>query len=148
MIDDPVLVDDWHPVCRSAELAEGGLFSARLLQEALVLWRQQDQIMAWQDLCLHRAARLSRGRVGKPGAVCPYHGWVYNGAGRCSHIPAHPEQIPPAKAQVRTYQAQERYGLVWVCLGEPTSELHLRSDRTAIAYRRWLAQLGLTFGAA
>ena len=25
-------------------------------------------------------------------------------------------------------------------------ELHLRSDRTAIAYRRWLGQLGLTFG--
>jgi vanillate O-demethylase monooxygenase subunit len=28
------------------------------------------------------------------------------------------------------------------------AELHLRSDRTAIAYRRWLNELGLTFGAA
>ena len=26
------------------------------------------------------------------------------------------------------------------------AELHLRSDRTAIAYRRWLAQLGLSVG--
>lgn len=26
------------------------------------------------------------------------------------------------------------------------TELHLRSDRTAIAYRKWLGQLGLTFG--
>jgi len=26
------------------------------------------------------------------------------------------------------------------------AELHLRSDRTAIAYRQWLHQLGLTFG--
>ena len=26
------------------------------------------------------------------------------------------------------------------------AELHLRSDRTAIAYRKWLKQLGLTFG--
>jgi phenylpropionate dioxygenase-like ring-hydroxylating dioxygenase large terminal subunit len=25
-------------------------------------------------------------------------------------------------------------------------ELHLRSDRTAIAYRKWLKELGLTFG--
>ena len=25
---------------------------------------------------------------------------------------------------------------------------HLRSDRTAIAYRQWLHQLGLTFGTA
>jgi phenylpropionate dioxygenase-like ring-hydroxylating dioxygenase large terminal subunit len=28
------------------------------------------------------------------------------------------------------------------------AEIHLRSDRTAIAYRTWLRQLGLTFGAA
>lgn len=28
------------------------------------------------------------------------------------------------------------------------AELHLRSDRTAIAYRKWLRQLGLTIGAA
>jgi phenylpropionate dioxygenase-like ring-hydroxylating dioxygenase large terminal subunit len=27
-------------------------------------------------------------------------------------------------------------------------ELHLRSDRTAIAYRKWLKELGLTFGTA
>jgi phenylpropionate dioxygenase-like ring-hydroxylating dioxygenase large terminal subunit len=26
------------------------------------------------------------------------------------------------------------------------AELHLRSDRTAVAYRRWLRQVGLTFG--
>ena len=28
------------------------------------------------------------------------------------------------------------------------AELHLRSDRTAIAYRKWLTDLGLTFGTA
>ncbi len=28
------------------------------------------------------------------------------------------------------------------------AELHLRSDRTAIAYRKWLRQIGLTIGAA
>ena len=27
-------------------------------------------------------------------------------------------------------------------------ELHLRSDRTAIAYRKWLRELGLQFGTA
>ena len=28
------------------------------------------------------------------------------------------------------------------------AEIHLRSDRTAIAYRKWLRELGLTFGTA
>ncbi|MCX7671621.1 MAG: hypothetical protein N2439_16320 [Anaerolineae bacterium] len=29
---------------------------------------------------------------------------------------------------------------------ELQDELHLRSDRTAIAYRKWLRELGMTFG--
>ena len=28
------------------------------------------------------------------------------------------------------------------------AELHLRSERTAIAYRKWLRELGVTFGTA
>lgn len=28
------------------------------------------------------------------------------------------------------------------------AELHLRSDRIAVAYRKWLKQMGLTFGTA
>lgn|GEM_PF-4828011 len=28
------------------------------------------------------------------------------------------------------------------------AELHVRSDRTAVAYRKWLRELGLTFGIA
>jgi len=31
MLDDPVLVDDWHPVAREEDLASGGPLGARLL---------------------------------------------------------------------------------------------------------------------
>ena len=34
-------------------------------------------------------------------------------------MPAHPGQKPPARAVVTTYGAQERYGLIWACLGDP-----------------------------
>ena len=34
-------------------------------------------------------------------------------------MPAHPEMTPPEKAHAQTYQACERYGVVWVALGEP-----------------------------
>lgn len=139
MITDPVLINDWHPVCRSTDVAEGGRLAARLLGEDLVLWRQAGQIMAWQDLCLHRGARLSMGRVGPRGLACPYHGWVYNQTGRCVHIPAHPEQMPPAKAQARTYYAQERYGLVWVCLGAPSHDLPPFPEEGMAGYRTILS---------
>jgi phenylpropionate dioxygenase-like ring-hydroxylating dioxygenase large terminal subunit len=123
MIDDPVLIADWHPVARSAQLAEGGVLAARLLGEDLVLWRTAGVAYAWQDLCVHRGARLSLGRVDGAQLRCAYHGWTYATDGRCVHMPAHPEQAPPARAVVRTYQVRERYGLLWVCLGAPSGDI-------------------------
>ena len=123
MIDDPVLINEWHVVGRSADLAEGQLMPARLLAEDLVLWRLNGRVMVWQDLCVHRGTRLSLGKVENDTLVCPYHGWTYDREGKCVRIPAHPDQTPPAKARVKVYRAQERYGAVWACPGHPACEL-------------------------
>ena len=64
MIQDPVLVNDWHVVARSSDLPAGKVLRARLLGEEIVLWRSgSGSVMAWQDLCIHRGARLSLGWV-------------------------------------------------------------------------------------
>src|SRR5207249_9416772 len=63
MIDDPVLIEDWHPVARVEDLAGGGPVAARLLGEDLVLWRSGDEYLAWRDLCVHRGTRLSLGHA-------------------------------------------------------------------------------------
>jgi phenylpropionate dioxygenase-like ring-hydroxylating dioxygenase large terminal subunit len=123
MIDDPVLINEWHVVGRSADLTEGQLMSTRVLAEDLVLWRLNGQVMAWQDLCVHRGTRLSLGKVQDDTLVCPYHGWTYNNTGKCIRIPAHPGQKPPEKAQVKVYRAQEHYGVIWVSLGHPQHDL-------------------------
>lgn len=123
MINDNILVNDWLPVCRSADVPEGGVFGTRLLAEEIVVWRVNDALHAWRDLCIHRGTRLSLGEVKANCLVCPYHGWHYDESGRCVHIPAHPEQTPPAKARTTTYRACEAYGMVWVALGEPQKEI-------------------------
>jgi len=118
MIDDPVLIEDWHPVARVEDLAGGGPIAARLLGEDIVLWRSGEQFFAWRDLCVHRGTRLSLGRVVDGVRLeCPYHGWTYATDGRCVLMPAHPEQAPPAKACVVTYRAAAAHGVVWVTLG-------------------------------
>ena len=122
MIDDPVLVNDWHPVATLAALDEKQVLGVRLLEEDVVVWRAGDQVLAWQDLCIHRGTRLSLGKVQGETIACPYHGWTYNETGRCVHIPAHPEQVPPDKARVKAYRATVCYDLVWVCLGEPAQD--------------------------
>lgn len=124
MIDDPVLIEDWHPVARVEDLAGGGPIGVRLLGEDVVVWRSGERLHAWRDLCVHRGTRLSLGRVvGGDRLECPYHGWTYGADGRCVLMPAHPEQTPPAKACVSVYHARSGYGVVWVSLGSGEADL-------------------------
>jgi phenylpropionate dioxygenase-like ring-hydroxylating dioxygenase large terminal subunit len=139
MIDDPVLVNDWHPVARSDALKEGVVQGARLLGEDIVLWSSPGQVHAWKDLCIHRGTRLSLGRVEEDCLICPYHGWTYDESGKCTRIPAHPDQVPPARARVQTYTAKERYGLVWVSLGEPDQDVPPFPEEDESAYRKILS---------
>src|SRR5260370_39032167 len=118
MVDDPVVIDDWHPVALVAQLEDGGPIAARVLGEDIVVWRSGDDFFAWRDLCVHRGTRLSLGRVVDGARLeCPYHGWTYGADGRCVLMPAHPEQVPPAKACVATFRAAAAYDVIWGSLG-------------------------------
>jgi phenylpropionate dioxygenase-like ring-hydroxylating dioxygenase large terminal subunit len=123
MIDDPVLLNDWHPVAWTSQVKDTEPAAIRLLEHELVLWRNRDGAHAWRDLCVHRGSRLSAGRVTNNCLACPYHGWEYDSAGHCVRIPAHPDQPPPARAHATVYAVQEKYGLVWVCLGSPERDV-------------------------
>ncbi|MGI9305156.1 MAG: Rieske 2Fe-2S domain-containing protein [Gammaproteobacteria bacterium] len=124
MSEDPVLFNDWHPVAAADSVAEGALVGVKLLEHDIVVWRAGDELRAWRDRCVHRGTRLSLGNVIDGDCVqCPYHGWIYDRNGRCVHIPAMPGHEPPARAQVQSFAVQERYGLLWVCLGEPAADI-------------------------
>ncbi len=127
MIDDPVLTNDWHPVASINQLKAKPIIGTRLLGEDIVVWTENNHYYAWRDLCMHRGAKLSTGKIvnnkGQDCLMCPYHGWHYNTDGKCVHIPTHPEQTPPTKAVVQTYHVEERYGLLWVCMGEPANDI-------------------------
>ncbi len=136
MIIDPVLLHDWHPVAHIRQLDAQPLLAVRLLGEDLVIWRAGDQICAWRDLCIHRGTRLSLGRVADATLACPYHGWTYGQDGRCVHIPAHPDQTPPAKAQATVYHVTIAYDLIWVCLGEPPQSVPPFAEWDDPAFRK------------
>lgn len=106
----------WHPVCEASALAAEPL-PLRLLGQDLVLWRDAAGAPhAFIDQCPHRGARLSLGRVCEGRLTCPYHGWAFEGDGRCASIPAVPGFKPPASHAARTFAVVERHGLLWVRL--------------------------------
>lgn len=106
----------WHPVCEAAALLDQPR-AARLLGQDLVLWRDASGAShAFIDQCPHRGARLSLGRVCEGRLTCPYHGWAFEGDGRCARIPAVPGFTPPASHAARAVAAREGHGLIWVRL--------------------------------
>lgn len=94
--------------------------SRRIADRPLALYRTEDgKAVALADACWHRLAPLSMGKtMGRDGIQCPYHGIVYNSAGRCISMPAQ-ETINPS-ATVPSFPVVERYRYVWVWLGDPT----------------------------
>ena len=135
----PALRRAWHAVTRSIDLdAERGPVAVTVCGEALVVWRAGDgRVVAAPDRCPHREAPLSAGTIVDGRLQCCYHGWTFDGGGRCVVIPAlDADGKIPGRARLRVAATQERYGLVWVCLDEPAAALpHVPEDDDG-AFRR------------
>jgi nitrite reductase/ring-hydroxylating ferredoxin subunit len=112
--------EGWFPVARAEEVAPRHVVHAQLLGQEIALWRDDEgQVNAWENRCPHRGVRLSIGINDGKELRCRYHGWHYaSGSGQCTFIPAHPDQKPPNVIKTKPYGVAERYGFVWVNLGE------------------------------
>ena len=126
-LNDPLLLNEWLAVAWTSSVPANKLEPVRVLGHDLVLWRSDDGLHAWRDLCVHRGAKLSLGRISRAEngecVTCPYHGWEYGSSGQCVRIPAHPDQAPPLRARVESFAVREKYGLVWVCLGAASGDI-------------------------
>jgi phenylpropionate dioxygenase-like ring-hydroxylating dioxygenase large terminal subunit len=120
----PALRRYFHPVCAAADVTTQPQRIV-LFGDAIVLWRTDDRapLSVARDVCPHRGARLSQGWLVDSGCIaCPYHGWEFDGAGRCTRIPQNEPDLPiPPRAQLSMVVAEERYGFVWVCVDEPVA---------------------------
>lgn len=114
--DWSVLARCWHPVAYAAEVGAARPFGGQLLDQRIVVYRAAGGLTAANNLCAHRGAPLSDGSIRDGLLACPYHGYRYDQAGRCVHIPAHPDAPVPGKLALRTFAVAERHGLVWVKL--------------------------------
>ena len=110
----------WFPVARVEEVVPRHVVQAQLMGQEVAIWRDdQGQVNAWENRCPHRGVRLSIGINDGKELRCRYHGWHYaSGSGQCTFIPAHPSQQPANVIKAKPYGVAERYGFVWVNLGE------------------------------
>ena len=136
-IERQVLQDFWYPVVDSADVDDGPR-AVRLLGKDLVLWRSpRGDVIAAPDRCPHREAPLSIGTVADGVLSCAYHGWGFGDDGRCVAVPSSgPGAAIAPSAHLGCANVAERYGVVWVCPGQPRAPIPTIDQDADPAFRR------------
>jgi vanillate O-demethylase monooxygenase subunit len=83
-----------------------------------VFFRKKDgRVVGLEDRCPHRGYPLSKGRLIEDTLECGYHGMVFDCHGQCLKVPS--QTHVPVGAVIGIYPIVERWGFVWIWMGEP-----------------------------
>jgi phenylpropionate dioxygenase-like ring-hydroxylating dioxygenase large terminal subunit len=101
----------FHPVLSARALRKKPV-RVELAGRAYVLFRDgTGRAAALADVCPHRFAPLSAGRVRPDGRLeCPYHGWNFDADGN-GRSPSQPDL---KRCEARAFQLVERHGYLWL----------------------------------
>jgi phenylpropionate dioxygenase-like ring-hydroxylating dioxygenase large terminal subunit len=116
------LYDIWYFAALSADLKPGRLQRYEILGQPVLLGRDTaGAVFALRDICPHRAAPLSAGKLsqvdGAQTVECAYHGWRFRTEdGACAAIPSlvGDQAVDVERIRVRAYPVREAQGLVWI----------------------------------
>lgn len=108
----------WQPIYQAEDLALGRAVPVRVMGEDFTLYRGEGGTPHLLEFrCAHRGAQLSIGKIEGDHLRCLYHGWKYDGEGRCVEQPA---EVRPFcdRIRLRSYPVYEYLGLIFAYLGE------------------------------
>ena len=109
----------WQPIFVSGEIAPGRIKPVKIMGEDLTLYRgRSGQPYVVDFRCAHRGTQLSVGRVDGEEIRCLYHGWKYDGQGRCVEQPGEIGHEFASTVKIRSHPARDYYGLIFTFLGE------------------------------
>jgi phenylpropionate dioxygenase-like ring-hydroxylating dioxygenase large terminal subunit len=122
----------WYPAVADSSVSASKPSFVKIVGTDLALFRDgHDRVVAIANACPHRGGNLSTGKSHFRGTLtCPYHGWTFNGEGRCVAVLGEgPESRAPGMpdAKVRRYPTQTHKGIVFVWMGD-TEPADIRED--------------------
>lgn len=104
--------DSWYAVCLSEAVTDSPT-GVDFLDGRIVIYRRKDgSPTAVSAYCPHLGADLSVGSVDRGQLRCAFHGWTFDGQGKCQATGI--GDPPPNDAQLFSFPTIERYGLIWV----------------------------------
>lgn len=111
------LRQSWYAAAFSDEVGREPMTVVMLDQEVLLYRTAAGEVVALGNRCPHRFVEMHTGTVIDDAIQCPYHGLRFGPKGNCVFNP-HDGGVTPSAAKVPAYPAQERYGVVWLWMGD------------------------------
>ncbi|MCA9507781.1 MAG: aromatic ring-hydroxylating dioxygenase subunit alpha [Myxococcales bacterium] len=104
----------WYQVAWSHELKPLQIKSLTVCDRDLIVYRAQDgSVHALDAYCPHLGAHLGvKGKVCGNQIRCAFHGWQFDGDGRCQKISSEGKITP--NMNTRAWRVIERYGIIFV----------------------------------
>ena len=114
-----MLMNCWYVAADAIDLTTEPKGVHMLGQDLVVFRDSAGKAHCLSDVCVHRGGSLCRGKVVEGTVECPYHGWRFDGDGNCVAIPSlGPDATIPKRARIDSYPVEEKYGWIWVFLGD------------------------------
>ncbi|BCU71597.1 aromatic ring-hydroxylating oxygenase subunit alpha [Stygiolobus caldivivus] len=117
------MLNEWIPVSFSDQVKS--ILSVTTLSRDIILWNYAGRILAFNDLCPHRSAKLSLGKVIDGEIECPYHGWRFDHNGELVLVPSLGKKI---NVKLTKYNTLEKYGIVWISISHELHEIPFVSE--------------------
>jgi phenylpropionate dioxygenase-like ring-hydroxylating dioxygenase large terminal subunit len=87
----------WYVVGKSSDFVKNKPYKARIWNKNYVVWKNNEgNYTALDDVCSHKGASLSAGKIVNNNVMCPYHGYEFNCNGTLTHVPGicfHPSPV-------------------------------------------------------
>ncbi|KAK9130285.1 hypothetical protein Sjap_010772 [Stephania japonica] len=112
--------EEWYPLYLTKNVPDDAPLGLTVFDRHLVLYKDGAGVFrCYEDKCLHRLAKLSEGQLVDGRLECLYHGWQFEGEGKCVKIPQLPAGAKiPRSACVKSYEVKESQGVIWVWMSE------------------------------
>ncbi|XP_068648117.1 protein TIC 55, chloroplastic [Aristolochia californica] len=112
--------EEWYPLYLTEQVPDDAPLGLSVFDKQLVLYKDGDGVFrCYEDRCPHRLAKLSEGQLVDGRLECLYHGWQFEGDGKCVKIPQLPAggKIPRA-ACAKAYEVRDSQGVIWVWMSD------------------------------
>lgn len=116
-----MIINQWYAILPSKMVVKNKIIAVKRLNLELALFRGENgELGCVVDLCSHRGAALSKGKVKDNCVLCPFHGLEFDKNGKCTFIPANGRSSTAdiSRYNVKKYLVREANDIIYLWYGE------------------------------